>query len=158
MSKCCKLNACRTPCLFPILSFIMPIISWNYQGAGNNRFCIMFKELVKSHHPMICIILEPRISGTKADSVVNKLGFNKNFREEARGFAGGIWVLWDDSQVTLNILHASHKFVHFELCYKCVSSECTTILYNPHCHSQRSPLERARCATCICPNSLVTYR
>lgn len=41
------------------------------------------------------IILEPRCSGEKADKIVERMGFNSSWRMEAKGYSGGIWILWN---------------------------------------------------------------
>ncbi|KAG8472183.1 hypothetical protein CXB51_036508 [Gossypium anomalum] len=43
------------------------------------------------------ILLETRISGVRADSIILNSGFKFSHRVEVRGFAGGIWVLWNES-------------------------------------------------------------
>ncbi|KAI9124541.1 hypothetical protein K1719_004463 [Acacia pycnantha] len=62
----------------------------------------------------IFVILEPRISGSKADAVIKKLGFHNSHRVEASGFSGGIWILWS-SFVQINILVNHVQFVHMEV-------------------------------------------
>ena len=60
--------------------------------------CVVFAEQYK---PKIIVLLEPRISGIKADRVVKNLGFDRSHRIKAEGFAGGIWVLWREVVVYL---------------------------------------------------------
>ncbi|KAI9079071.1 hypothetical protein K1719_038979 [Acacia pycnantha] len=62
----------------------------------------------------IFVILEPRISGSKADAVIKKLGFHNSHRVESSGFSGGIWILWS-SFVQINILVNHVQFVHMEV-------------------------------------------
>lgn len=42
-------------------------------------------------------LLEPRVSGTKADEVIDKLDFQYSHRVEAIGFSGGIWIGWKNT-------------------------------------------------------------
>ncbi|XP_039010567.1 uncharacterized protein LOC120139409 [Hibiscus syriacus] len=56
-------------------------------------------------------ILEPRISGDKADRVISKIGFSNSYRVETRGFSGGIWLLWDDS-LSVDIVATHPQFIH----------------------------------------------
>ncbi|KAL4353283.1 hypothetical protein GQ457_06G010470 [Hibiscus cannabinus] len=72
------------------------------------RYC---RSFFREHHPRIVAIFEPRISGTKADKVIAKLGFPSSFRVEAHGFSGGVWLLWDHS-VQLEVTHIANQFVH----------------------------------------------
>ncbi|MBA0838857.1 hypothetical protein Goarm_004645, partial [Gossypium armourianum] len=42
------------------------------------------------HKPDIICLLETRVSGSKADKIIAKLGFQYSHRVEAIGYAGGI--------------------------------------------------------------------
>ncbi|KAI9115451.1 hypothetical protein K1719_013770 [Acacia pycnantha] len=48
----------------------MSIITWNCQGASDKKFPSIFKYFVASYKPDIFVIVEPKISGNKADKVV----------------------------------------------------------------------------------------
>lgn len=41
---------------------------------------------------------ETRISGSRAEIVITKLGFDYSFRVEAVGFVGDIWLLWREGE------------------------------------------------------------
>ncbi|KAG8472266.1 hypothetical protein CXB51_034472 [Gossypium anomalum] len=73
------------------------ILVWNCQGAGHPKFHRFLKEYLRDFDPDIVILVETRVSGRKADCVVGKIGLPYSYRIEARGFAGGIWVMWQDS-------------------------------------------------------------
>lgn len=68
------------------------------------------KDMIKIHKPDILGLLETRVSGTKADDICNKLGFDDWVRVEALGFSGGIWVLWRNS-THINVLKTHLQFV-----------------------------------------------
>ncbi|OMO90964.1 reverse transcriptase [Corchorus capsularis] len=68
------------------------------------------KELV--HKPSIFAIVEPRISGSRAKCVLRKLKFPKWHVADPVGFAGGIWLNWDDAAVQLTIIISSPQLVH----------------------------------------------
>ena len=67
---------------------MLSIISWNCQGASDVRFPSVFKSLVSNYRSDVFVLLEPRISGAKADKVIKKLLFRHSHRVEADGFAG----------------------------------------------------------------------
>ncbi|KAI9086987.1 hypothetical protein K1719_031148 [Acacia pycnantha] len=71
-------------------------------------------SFVASYKPEIFVLLEPRVSGTKADHVIKRLGFLHSHRVEASGFSGGIWILWS-SKVSINVLVNNVQFVHMEV-------------------------------------------
>lgn len=88
------------------------ILFWNCRGAGSREFLCEIKELMKEHHPSILILLESRISGATADGVCKKLGMRSWIRSKARGFSGGVWVLWDDAAVQLDLAYDDYFFLH----------------------------------------------
>ena len=90
------------------------IIVWNCQGAGSNQFRRMVKSLVDMHRPRMLVLLEPRISGIKAERVIKYLRFERSHRVEAEGYSGGIWILWNgDWQVRIILNHK--QYVHKEI-------------------------------------------
>lgn len=70
----------------------MYVISWICQGAGNKETFRILNYLVTTHHFEVLVILEPRISGSVADSVYKKLKFGDWVRVESFGFSEGIWL------------------------------------------------------------------
>lgn len=52
-------------------------------------FLCAVKDLIARYKPSICVVMETRISGAKADSVIKKMGFSDSYREEAHGFS--VW-------------------------------------------------------------------
>ncbi|RYR50758.1 hypothetical protein Ahy_A07g037377 [Arachis hypogaea] len=73
------------------------------------------KEIKSQHRPDITLIYEPKCSGNKATEVIKALGFNFSLLEEADGYVGGIWVLWDNPALTINILETHHQYVAMEV-------------------------------------------
>ena len=56
--------------------FMMNIIAWNVRGAGKDRCASTIKDLKKAYAIDVFAILEPRISGSRALSVAQSLGFS----------------------------------------------------------------------------------
>ncbi|KAK5773021.1 hypothetical protein PVK06_049324 [Gossypium arboreum] len=52
------------------------------------------------HRPNIISLLETRVSGSKADKVIAKLGFQFSHRVEAVGYAGGIWIETEKNRIS----------------------------------------------------------
>ncbi|KAL8171428.1 hypothetical protein V2J09_023232 [Rumex salicifolius] len=67
----------------------LKITTWNVQGAGNRKFKITLKELIRIHKPVILVLVETRLSGRQADKVCATIGFDGIVRVEAVGFCGG---------------------------------------------------------------------
>lgn len=78
---------------------------------GSN-FPHIFKEYNWEFRLDIVSLLEPRISGSKADAVIAKLGLPHSHQVEAVGyfFFGGIWIGWKDS-VKVEIIHNNPQFI-----------------------------------------------
>ncbi|CAL1407206.1 unnamed protein product [Linum trigynum] len=91
------------------------VFVWNCQGAGSRRFTRVFNEYKRRHRPQIVIIVEPRISGDRAKDVRQSLGFDKEFVVEAVGFSGGIWVLWNSTDICLSQVNAHAQFIHIQV-------------------------------------------
>lgn len=65
------------------------------------------KDWLRIQKPMMIVLLEPKISGSGASEVCNKLGKTHWICLEADGFSEGVWLLWnaDDVQVDLLVNH-----------------------------------------------------
>ncbi|PKI53756.1 hypothetical protein CRG98_025886 [Punica granatum] len=63
-------------------------------GAGGPKFVRSMKEYIRVEKSAMVMIVEPRISGAKADKVCRKFSEFKSERIEAQGFSGGIWLWW----------------------------------------------------------------
>ncbi|KAE8713139.1 hypothetical protein F3Y22_tig00110214pilonHSYRG00049 [Hibiscus syriacus] len=81
------------------------------KGVVKPTFRRNFKDCVNKHKPKIIALMETHTSGTKADRIINNMGFNNSFRVKALGHSGGIWMLWDNS-VEVKILSISNQYVH----------------------------------------------
>lgn len=79
----------------PSKSFVMCMtpIFWNAQGTASLSFRRSFSALVNNYKPVMVVLMEPRINGSKADNFIKNNGFDKSHRVEVEGFSGGIWIL-----------------------------------------------------------------
>lgn len=108
----------------------MIIASWNCRGAGNRSFPNTVKDIVREHNIDVLCLMEARISGRRAEIVVRKLGFHNWIRLEASGFAGGIWVLWDKIDVSIELIDSSTQFIHCKVRdKKSMTSTLVTFIY-----------------------------
>lgn len=93
---------------------IKSIFVWNCQGAASKKFQSTLCSLLQGHKPTILILVEPRISGLKADKTIRKINYPHSYRVEAVGFSGGIWILWREG-VHIEVLVSHKQFVHMEV-------------------------------------------
>lgn len=84
------------------------IIIWNVRGAGKRSFAQSVRDLIQLHKVKLFVILEPRISGERMFRIIQNIGFSKYFIVEAEGFAGGLWMLWNDDELSVQVLECSH--------------------------------------------------
>lgn len=89
----------------------MDICCWNVRGAASSKFKSNVLDLIRSHHLDMLFLCEPRISGAKAISVVKTLGFPCFEVVDAVGFSGGLWLLWDDSRVHVEVVGTSDQTI-----------------------------------------------
>ncbi|KAK5840874.1 hypothetical protein PVK06_009779 [Gossypium arboreum] len=78
-------------------------------------------------------MFEVRISGARAEVVIAKLGFDYSFRVEATGFAGGIWLLWNEGS-SVEFFEAHLQFIHVRIRDRrcCRPFLCTAVYASPH--------------------------
>lgn len=96
----------------PTYSFPMKILIWNCRGAANPLFRRHFREIIKTHQPQMAVITETRISGDRAKRLSMNLGFSNTAIADAVGFAGGIWVIWNDQEIRCDILDVGAQDIH----------------------------------------------
>lgn len=85
----------------------MDMLIWNCRGDGKRHFPGLIRDYTKMYNLSFLAILEPHISGARADNVVNKLGFDGIARSNAIGFAGGIWCLWKRNRIAIDVISTS---------------------------------------------------
>lgn len=93
----------------------MIISTWNCRGASAKSFPNLLRDIVSKYGIQVMALLETRISGDKADRVVKKLGFNNWLRVEATGFAGEIWLLWNEDDIRVDYILSDIQILHCKL-------------------------------------------
>jgi len=115
------------------------IMTWNVQGAGSVRFLNILKELIRKYDPTIMVLVETKISGRQAEEVCKKIGFDGQFRVDAQGFSGGIWLFWKAQLVQIQILTSNTQFVSMEVTFNNLPSWTFTAVYaSPQENSRQS--------------------
>ncbi|KAL8166154.1 hypothetical protein V2J09_007653 [Rumex salicifolius] len=88
---------------------------WNAQGAGSSGFQRACRYLLNKFKTDVLVLMETRVSGAQAQDVCTSLGFSDNFRVEAVGFSGGIWILWNSTITTVQIVKGYPHFIHSKI-------------------------------------------
>ncbi|OMP03577.1 Endonuclease/exonuclease/phosphatase [Corchorus olitorius] len=91
--------------------FLMSILLWNCRGAANPVFRRNVRELIRSHHVDLLIIVEPKVSDAKTDRIIRSLRFDGFTKVDAVGFSGGIWVLWKSFIGLVNVVEKGGQFI-----------------------------------------------
>lgn len=107
------------------------IIVWNCRGCASNLFIAICKDIVARHKPLILILVVTWISGACTELAIKRLGFKFAFKEEAVGFRGGIWILWNNSDIRISPLLQDHQFIHAKLEMKNFTGLITAIYGSP---------------------------
>jgi exonuclease III len=99
------------------LILMIKFVSWNVRGAGSDEARIALKDLCKREKLDVLIVLEPRISGDTAKNVISDLGFTNFEVSDADGFSGGIWVLWNNFNIGLDVVHTWEQSITVRINY-----------------------------------------
>ncbi|GKV19127.1 hypothetical protein SLEP1_g29421 [Rubroshorea leprosula] len=87
---------------------IPPSHSSNGNENANGRHVM---DLKSTHSPSIMLIMETKLAGDKASNIASSL-FPCYHVIDADGLAGGIWLLWDDTRVSIDIIAANPQAIH----------------------------------------------
>ncbi|XP_061354883.1 uncharacterized protein LOC133299442 [Gastrolobium bilobum] len=86
--------------------------------VGKKEFPALIKDLKYRFRINVLAFLETRISGKKGDKIISKHGYPNPYKQEAIGFSSGIWLVWDDRKVKVEILRSHHQFIHTRIYFK----------------------------------------
>lgn len=84
----------------------------NIVGAGSACALRHLLLLVRSNNPMILILVETRTSSSFIGNILSRTHFNDSIVSEAAGFADGIWILWDNTQLNLEMISIDDQFIN----------------------------------------------
>lgn len=83
--------------------FMPRIVSWNCRGTGSEYFVRYLMNLIKTTVSDILVLLETRVNSSCIHNFLAHTSFSGFLAAEADGFAGGIWVLWSNVNLNLNL-------------------------------------------------------
>ncbi|KAJ4836400.1 hypothetical protein Tsubulata_039886 [Turnera subulata] len=96
------------------------------------------REVGVRYKPSIMVIVEPRISGERATRVIRRLGFPRSHRVDSRGFSGGIWILWKNDLLSVQVLISHAQFIHMK-----ISTEHSSFLFTAVYGSPRATMRKS---------------
>ncbi|KAI9108458.1 hypothetical protein K1719_020649 [Acacia pycnantha] len=83
---------------------------WNSRGAASKGVASVIRDIKFRHKLDMIVQLEPRISG-----MLKSWGFRCSVRQEAEGFSGGIWILWNAEELVVDVRIMNEQFIHCKL-------------------------------------------
>ncbi|KAL7230196.1 hypothetical protein ACSBR2_008666 [Camellia fascicularis] len=90
----------------------MNLLIWNCRGVDNNTFKRNMRDLIRNHKPVMIILMETKVTLSSMGTFFDNLGFTASSSVDPNGRAGGIWLLWEPSQVSINVFEANHQVIH----------------------------------------------
>ncbi|OMO51807.1 reverse transcriptase [Corchorus capsularis] len=99
------------------------------RGAGNKKFRRHVIDMINIYKSSIMAVVEPRVSGATARRVLRELRMPKFHIADPEGFAGGIWLCWEESILSLEVVFSSSQMVHAFVQKPGMSKFLLTIVY-----------------------------
>lgn len=115
----------------------MKMLEWNCRGAAGRGFVNLIHDIKKEYEVSMMFLVETH---TKADRIVNRLGFDNWFVEEANGQARGIWILWNSDDWRVEILRHDTQFIHMEVSWRGARPWLLTVEYGSPPYQARNGL------------------
>ncbi|KAL7177603.1 hypothetical protein ACSBR2_030877 [Camellia fascicularis] len=83
----------------------------SFGGAGNARFRRNLRELVRLHQPDMMVLMETKVEISSMGMFFNNLGYTASTHVDPIGRSGGIWLLWNPSQLNVRVQNASSQII-----------------------------------------------
>ncbi|KAK8671513.1 hypothetical protein V6N13_038107 [Hibiscus sabdariffa] len=116
------------------------VIPRNAQGCGHPKFLHVTRQYLKDYKPTFLGLVEPCISGNRADQVMTALGYPNSYRIGASRFSNGLWLCWKES-VQVEVLLQHFQFLHCRVVYMNFGlSFMLTLVYASHSSTRRKQL------------------
>ena len=90
----------------------MNVLVWNCKGEMKPLFRKTVMDLVDWHNPIVMVITETRLSGARANEIIETLQFDGAVVTDTVGFASGIWLLWHSDLVQVEALASTDQEIH----------------------------------------------
>lgn len=90
----------------------MNCLMWNCRGANKPNFRRSIRYLLKKFKTDVLAIFETHVGGENAVRICRGLGFENNFRVDAVGQSGDLWLLWRSGIGEVKIVEHSDQFIY----------------------------------------------
>ncbi|XP_061373061.1 uncharacterized protein LOC133315448 [Gastrolobium bilobum] len=113
-------------------------------GAAKAKLGHSLKLLVDKHESCIVMLMETRTPSVNSTKIMKKLCFDKIIFEEANGFAGGIWVMWNSNKARVDSICQESQFIHMNIEVEGIKKfVCTAVYASPHEGTRHDMWEKA---------------
>jgi len=114
----------------------MKILAWNVQGAKKRQISEEIRFIQKAHQPDLLFLLETKVTEENTKRLIPHLGFQCHDFSNPINHSGGIWVLWNNTNIRANVLLKEDRAIHM-LVFE-YSSQKFSILYGIYAPAQAS--------------------
>ena len=90
----------------------MKVLAWNVQGAKRSQLQEEVKYLRTVHKPDLVFLLETMATETTTQKILPQLGFDHFDYTLPVNHSGGIWVLWNKTNILANVLIKEDRAIH----------------------------------------------
>jgi len=116
-------------CFCYIIIFLMKVITWNCRGAQGKNFRRALADFCRNNKVDLVALQETRCSGNIARNTIKKLGFKYFLLAEARGFSGGIWLMWNRMDIKVQLIKTNFHFLHVQVTERDLEPWLLTVVY-----------------------------
>ncbi|KAL3509791.1 hypothetical protein ACH5RR_029192 [Cinchona calisaya] len=89
----------------------MKIFMWNVRGAASSIVTQHLLEYIYAHKPGVLILTKTKLSSQKARDICGSLPYSSYEFVDAIGFKDGIWILWNERNIKLHIVHRNEQTI-----------------------------------------------
>lgn len=86
-------------------------LSWNCRREASSEILSTLHDLLLLHKPRILILVETKVQSSITYTIIYKSHLINTVLVEVMGFSGGIWFLWDDNIVGIEVLSVHDQIV-----------------------------------------------
>lgn len=123
----------------------MNCLTWNVRGAGSSTFPRMMRDVILRNKVGLLAVLEPRVSGVRADNIISKAGLNASFKVDVIGFSGGILLMWNKDVYDVKVLESDIQYIHCDVRDNNGASFLFTVVYGSPNMAMRDKLWVSLC-------------
>jgi exonuclease III len=106
------------------------MITWNCRGAQEKNFRRAIANFCWNNKVDMVTLQETQCSGNIAiNTIKKKIGFKFYLVSEARGFSGGIWLMWNKIDITVHLIKTDFHFLHVQVSEQSMDPWLLTVVY-----------------------------